>query len=124
MPGEKDLAESESAWIVDPAPMLHRLIADIQAHTPKPILSARFHNGVAEMVKNVAIALREDTGISRVALSGGVWQNTQLLTKTVVLLHKEKFSILLHRQVPPNDGGIALGQAVICHFQMGERTNL
>ena len=103
-------------YIIDPSPLLKELVDDIKVHTPKPIISSRFHNGVAEMVKNVASTLRQDTGISQIALSGGVWQNTKLLTKTVVLLQSCNFTVLLHHQVPPNDGGISLGQAVIGHF--------
>jgi hydrogenase maturation protein HypF len=69
----------------------------------------------------VLVSLRQETGISLVALSGGVWQNITLLTKTVVLLQKSRFTILLHRQVPPNDGGISLGQAVIGYTRLTDQ---
>jgi hydrogenase maturation protein HypF len=105
-------------FIIDPTPLLIALIADTKTHTPVPIISSRFHNGVAEMVHQVAEALRRGTGISQIALSGGVWQNITLLTKTVVLLQNSNFYVLAHRQIPPNDGGIALGQAVIGHFNL------
>jgi hydrogenase maturation protein HypF len=51
--------------------------------------------------------------VNVVALSGGVWQNSLLLKKTIPLLQKHSFEVLLHQRVPPNDGGIALGQALI-----------
>ena len=116
---DKDPGPNIKAYIIDPTPLLDSLLTDLKKHIPIPVISARFHNGVAEMVRDVVAAIRQETGISQVALSGGVWQNTTLLTKTVVLLRSSGFDILLHRQVPPNDGGIALGQAVIGHFRYG-----
>jgi hydrogenase maturation protein HypF len=115
--GDKDPDPNLNAYIIDPAPLLDSLLRDLKKHIPLPVISARFHNGVAEMVRDVVATIRHETGISQVALSGGVWQNTTLLTKTVLLLRSSGCEILLHRQVPPNDGGIALGQAVIGHFR-------
>ncbi len=57
--------------------------------------------------------MREQTGINQVALSGGVFQNVTLLQKTITRLHAANFEILTHQLVPPNDGGLALGQAII-----------
>ena len=120
---KKELAKDDAdpnitPLIIDPAPLLGRLLVDLKKHTPVPVISARFHNSVAEMVRDVAVILRDETGLCQVALSGGVWQNTTLLTKSVLLLHHSGFDILFHRQVPPNDGGISLGQAVSGHFQL------
>jgi hydrogenase maturation protein HypF len=115
--GNKDPDPNLLAYIIDPTPLLDSLLTDLKKHISVPVISARFHNGVAEMVREVVAAIRQETGVSQVALSGGVWQNTTLLTKTVVLLRSSGFDILLHHQVPPNDGGIALGQAVIGHFR-------
>jgi hydrogenase maturation protein HypF len=98
---------------ISPKPLLHALLTDIHSHTPTPIISARFHNGVAEMVHQVVTMIRQETGITHVALSGGVWQNITLLTKTVEILQAADFTVLTHRQVPPNDGGVALGQMVV-----------
>ncbi len=100
-------------YIIHPAPCFKQMLADLRGNVPQPVISARFHNGVAEMVRQVTTHLREDTGLSEVALSGGVWQNITLLNKTVHLLQRDGFTVLLHRQTPPNDGGVALGQAVI-----------
>jgi len=120
---EKDLGHKKSVAdpmtiIIDPTPLLHELIEDIKKHTPISIISSRFHNGVSEMVKNVVITLRQETGISQVALSGGVWQNAILLSKTTELLQNNRFTVLLHHQVPPNDGGVSLGQAVISFHRL------
>jgi hydrogenase maturation protein HypF len=115
--GNKEPDPNLIVYIIDPTPLLGSLLTDLKKRMPLPVISARFHNGVAEMVRDVVAAIRQETGVSQVALSGGVWQNTTLLTKTVVLLQDSGFEILLHRQVPPNDGGIALGQAVIAQFR-------
>jgi hydrogenase maturation protein HypF len=115
---ENDLLSDPRSMIIDTTPLLHDLIADLQARTPLPIISSRFHNGVAEMVKNVVIIICKETGISQIALSGGVWQNMELLARTVVRIQRSNLHVLLHRQVPPNDGGISLGQALIGYHRL------
>jgi hydrogenase maturation protein HypF len=102
---------------ISPKPLLNAILTDLHSHTPAPIISARFHNGVAEMVHQVVTMIHQETGITHVALSGGVWQNTTLLTKTVAILQATNFTILTHRQVPPNDGGVALGQMIVASVQ-------
>ena len=76
-------------------------------------MAARFHGGIAQMVRRTCKELSRQTGINQVALSGGVWQNTFLLAQTVGLLQAEGLQVLVHRQVPTNDGGLALGQIVV-----------
>jgi hydrogenase maturation protein HypF len=65
------------------------------------------------MVRDVCLRLREETGLNEVALSGGVFQNVTLLGKSVRLLQEAGFTVYAHHLVPPNDGGIALGQAMV-----------
>jgi hydrogenase maturation protein HypF len=98
---------------VDAHPVLEALIADIRNKTALPILAARFHNGVATMVCDACIHVRGETGLNEVALSGGVWQNMALLKRTVRGLHTEGFDVLIHHQIPANDGGLSLGQAMV-----------
>lgn len=76
-------------------------------------LAARFHRGVAEGVAAMSRALREREGLNRVALSGGVFQNALLLEWLLEVLKKDSFEVYSHHQVPPNDGGLSLGQAVV-----------
>ena len=85
-----------------------------------PVLSARFHNSVAAFAVSLCDAIRKDTTIHTVCLSGGVWQNRFLLRRTTQLLSASGFSVLSHRSVPTNDGGIALGQAVIAAYASTE----
>jgi hydrogenase maturation protein HypF len=89
------------------------VIADIRAEIPVSIISARFHNGLANAILQVCEFAKTQFGVREVALSGGVWQNMTLLQKTLSLLEQSDFTVYIHRQVPANDGGIALGQAVI-----------
>lgn len=103
---------------IDPAPLLQALVADLRCQTPVPLLAARFHNGVARMVLDVCRLLRAETGLREVALSGGVWQNVTLLEKCWRLLAQDGFTVYTHHQVPANDGGLALGQALVAAHQM------
>lgn len=104
---------SNPTLIIDPGPLFQGLVSDLHKGLPLPTISARFHNGVAEMVRTVVGYLKTKTSQSHVVLSGGVWQNITLLQKTIPLLEKDGFTVHIHRLVPCNDGGLALGQAVI-----------
>jgi hydrogenase maturation protein HypF len=86
---------------------------DLLAGVPRQIISARFHQGVAAMIGEACGLLRERSGLGTVALSGGVFQNLLLLGTVVDLLEGLGFRVLTHSRVPPNDGGISLGQAVV-----------
>lgn len=92
--------------VVDWEPMLRALLCDIRSGTSSADISARFHDGLVEAI--VAAALRE--GETRVALTGGCFQNRTLLTRAIRRLRAEGFTPLWHQRVPPNDGGLALGQ--------------
>ena len=98
---------------IDPASALAALVEDRRRGRPLPVVAARFHNGVAAMVAEACAALRDRSGLSMVALSGGVWQNMLLLARAVARLEALGFMVLVHRQVPANDGGLALGQAAV-----------
>lgn len=112
-----DVVEAEDSLILDPAPAIHSLIADQRQGMNTGRIAARFHTGLAHLLRTVCLHLRRDTGLNQVALSGGVFQNVTLLKKTLPLLRAEGFEVLSHRLVPPNDGGLALGQAVIAYHQ-------
>ena len=77
------------------------------------VVAARFHHGLAAAVVAGCRRARESTGLPTVALSGGVFQNMLLLTTTVDGLEAAGFTVLVHHRVPPNDGGISLGQAAV-----------
>lgn len=100
---------------IDPTPLINLVLSDFLASTPLSSISARFHNSIVEMVKHVAMTMRNLENLNLIALSGGVWQNAYLLDRTVQALRTENFVVLLHNQLPPNDAGVALGQAMVAH---------
>jgi len=112
-----DLQEGDPV-VIDPAPLIRAILDDCLGGTPPPVISAKFHNAVAEMIRDVLVLLRGREGIRRVVLSGGVFQNTFLLERTLRLLEGAGFEVFTHRLVPPNDGGIALGQAAVAGFRV------
>jgi len=89
------------------------LLADVSSGVSIPKIAARFHNGLVELSRQVCAEIRSQTGISEVALSGGVWQNMTLLERTTSNLRKDGFVVYIHNQVPTNDGGLSLGQAMV-----------
>ena len=99
-------------------PLWEALIEDLQKNTPSPILSARFHNTIAQLSLEVCLAIQSIRNIKTVVLSGGVWQNRYLLKKTHTLLTNNQLTVLTHQRVPANDGGIALGQLMIASKQI------
>ena len=99
--------------VLDPTPVIRSMVGDLRAGVAAGRIAARFHRGVASMVAALCADLRTETGVTTVALSGGVWQNRTLLEESVRRLRGEGFEVHTHRQVPANDGGIALGQAVV-----------
>ena len=101
------------ADVVDFRPLIGCIVADVRAGTPAPVIAARFHNTVADAVVEVCVRLRAEELLNRVCLSGGTFQNMKLLGSTLAGLRGAGFDTYIHAQVPPNDGGIALGQAVI-----------
>jgi len=98
---------------VDFRPAIERVVADAQAGVPVPLVAARFHNAVADAAVEVCRRLRAEEKLNRVCLSGGTFQNMKLLARVLAGLRRLEFEVFIHAQVPPNDGGIALGQAVI-----------
>ncbi|AJF63250.1 carbamoyltransferase HypF [Streptomyces vietnamensis] len=97
----------------DPAPLLAAVVADVLDGTPAVVVAARFHRAVARWVRVVCAAARDETGVETVALTGGVFANTVLSSACAEGLREDGFTVLRHRQIPPNDGGLALGQLVV-----------
>ena len=98
---------------IDPAPVVAAVATDARAGVDTAVIAGAFHTGLAEMIAEVCARLRDATGVGTVALSGGVFQNRLLVELTAPLLETAGFEVLLHSQVPPNDGGISLGQVAV-----------
>jgi len=96
---------------IDAAAVLSAVIADVRARVPAGVIGARFHRAVADLICDLAEV--NGSGPRTVALSGGVFQNALLLRLAVHGLQAKGFDVITHRHVPPNDGGIALGQLLV-----------
>jgi hydrogenase maturation protein HypF len=108
--------EQDGVTIIKVHDILAAVIDDIHNNIPKAKIAARFHNTTAQMILELCRAISNRTGIKKVALSGGVFQNRLLLRKSTALLESDGLEVYTHRQVPCNDGGISLGQVVIANF--------
>jgi len=111
---ELPLVTRHSSLVLDWSPMVEAILADVKNGIPVAIISAKFHNALTESI--VAVAKR--AGQNRVVLSGGCFQNRYLGERAVRRLQAEGFRPYWHQRVPPNDGGIALGQVVAAQRQM------
>jgi len=100
---------------LDMRPMIEAIVRDLERGSTTNEISAAFHNTLAAMIVDVCCRTRGTGNLGRVCLSGGTFQNVFLLRRTVRGLRQSGFEVFLHAKVPPNDGGIALGQAVIAN---------
>ena len=110
------IIESDGVNVIQLKELFAAIVGDLYQGVSKPILSTRFHNTVARIIFDMCQLIAKKTGINQVALSGGVFQNRLLLRKVIPLLESADFCVFTHKQVPCNDGGISLGQAVIANF--------
>lgn len=107
----------EVGAVCDPAPVLRDIVDDLRAGVPIPLIAVGFHDAVVDAVVEVAARCADRVaaaGTARtVGLTGGVFQNAWLITRTRARLAREGWQVLTHRLVPPNDGGLALGQLAV-----------
>jgi hydrogenase maturation protein HypF len=96
-----------------PAPIVRAVAEDVGKGCTVGLISAKFHNTLIRLFSDLCDRIRAARGLKRVVLSGGVFQNARLLTGLFPVLEARGFEVFSHRLVPTNDGGIALGQAVI-----------
>ncbi|WP_188987498.1 carbamoyltransferase HypF [Saccharopolyspora thermophila] len=95
------------------ADLIREVVNDVLAGAAPSAVAARFHNAVGRAIVEACVRVRDSTGVRTAALSGGVFQNALLLDRTTAALRARGFQVLVHSRVPPNDGGISLGQAAV-----------
>lgn len=103
--------------IVDTGGIIKGIVDDIKRGINASVVSARFHNSVAEFTLDVTRRIRDETSISKVALSGGVFVNRFLTERLVNILSENDFEVMVNCKVPAGDGGIALGQAAVAAWR-------
>ncbi len=111
------LERGEQPWVLSPARAVSQVIAGVGNRIRPGQLALSFHQGLADGMVRTAAGLADDQELTAAALSGGVFQNRLLLRLVKAGLRSRGIRVLVHGQVPPNDGGIALGQAVIALFE-------
>ncbi|MFG2634494.1 carbamoyltransferase HypF [Streptomyces sp. NPDC048362] len=112
--GLRPESEDDGAPLVaDAGPVLAAVVVETLAGVPVERIARRFHDSVVALVRDVCRAARARTGLDTVALSGGVFCNTLLTSGCRAVLEQDGFTVLAHHKVPPNDGGLALGQLLV-----------
>lgn len=108
-----DIEREGELLILDPAPLITRVVAERDRGTPLAVIAAGFHEGLGRAAGQLAAELARTRALDIVALSGGVFQNARLTEVVESELFDAQLRVLVHHEVPPNDGGISVGQAAI-----------
>lgn len=107
--------EIGASLTIDVREMFRAIVSDLKRNIPKEVISAKFHNTVADFIVATCEHIRNNNEINQVVLSGGIFQNRYLLTEVCRKLAARGFAPHFHKRIPTNDGGISLGQAVIAN---------
>jgi hydrogenase maturation protein HypF len=113
---ESGLAE---IFIINLEGMIREIVFDLNK-LEKHVISARFHNTVADFIVTMCKKIKEESGIESVVLSGGTFQNMYLFTSVFKRLTEGNFKVYFHKRVPTNDGGISLGQALVANSRINK----
>jgi hydrogenase maturation protein HypF len=115
-----DIEEAAAdASAILPAPIIRGVVRDIQNGLSTAEIGAKFHRTIVALFAEVCTSVRVESELNRVVLSGGCFQNAILLAGLIEELESRKFEVFAHRQVPANDGGISLGQALVAAASFG-----
>ena len=108
------------ALIIDTPALFRAVVEDYRSGTAVARVAARFHNSLVRLLAAACTEVRARTGLSLAALSGGVFQNALMFSKLRRSLEGLGFQVLCHRQAPPNDGGISLGQVAVAAARLAQ----
>ena len=104
---------SHFPFLIQTAPIIREIVSDIRDGISISEIGSKFHNTLIRIFADLCVIIRKESGLRRVVMSGGSFQNVLLLSGLRKSLEKEDFQVFSHRLVPTNDGGISLGQAMI-----------
>ena len=110
--------KDETPIVIDPTEIIRGIVRNLIDAAPPSKISGKFHRTISRLIVETCKTIRTKESLDRVVLSGGVFQNIFLLTLATEELKRSGFDVYTHHLVPPNDGGIALGQAVIAHMRL------
>lgn len=113
----KQISTANPLLYLEPQPMWQALLDDLKQNSPKSVIAAKFHKGLANAIAAMVNQLSQQQKFQQVVLTGGVFQNRILLEQVSERLENLGMTVLIHHRVPPNDGGLSLGQAVIAATQ-------
>jgi hydrogenase maturation protein HypF len=109
--------------VLDTLALFRGIVSDSLAAQDKTVIAGRFHQSLAKGLTEMCLSLRERTGLNLIALSGGVFQNGLFLRHLETRLENQGFEVLTHRLVPPNDGGLSLGQVAVAAARLAKKVN-
>lgn len=118
---EWHIGDDDAAMELDPGQLIDAVARDVRRGVAVGEIAGAFHHSVATMIRDVCVRLRDLDDVNAVALTGGVFQNRRLVELVLPLLDDARFETLWHSQVPPNDGGISLGQVAIGRTHLARR---
>jgi hydrogenase maturation protein HypF len=110
--------QEEKPMVIDTLEIVRGIVRDLIDGVSSPKISGKFHRTIASLIIHTCETIRAKEGLNRLALSGGVFQNIFLLSLVTKGLRESGFEVYTHHLVPPNDGGISLGQAVVGHMRL------
>ncbi|MGA2529593.1 MAG: carbamoyltransferase HypF [Acidimicrobiales bacterium] len=108
-----ELSENGGLEVLDPSPLIAMVLEELRAGVNRPLIAASFHESLGRAAADLGARLARRHGLDTVALSGGVFQNARFSDTVEDALVAEGLTVLVHESVPPNDGGISIGQAAI-----------
>ncbi len=120
-PGGEE-GRTKAPFVVKTDTVIKQILRELSQGCGREHISSRFHKTVAEIILRGCQAIRGESGLNRAVLSGGVFQNITLLNSSVELLEQNGFEVYIHSQVPANDGGISLGQAMMALAEIASST--
>jgi len=115
-----DIRRTNRCWEIETRTLFAAILEDLTRNVAFESISRRFHNGLVAVLTRLACLLRQESGLNRVCLSGGVFHNTLLREQLIGDLEAAEFTVFTHSQVPAGDGGLSLGQAVIAGRRVSE----
>ena len=114
------IKKENNNWVIDNDRMFQQIILDLEKKVSLNKIATQFHNTVTHFILSLCDKIRKEYNINYVALSGGVFQNSFLLNRTMKRLKDANFIVLIHKRLPPNDACISLGQALVADAQIEE----